>query len=57
MQLRVVVKEGIEREPNTVEMFRTLGEQISVAVFHGAPVEVHLCNPNLQTLLSVSVDK
>ncbi len=54
LQVRFVVKQGVEADPKTVEMFKAFGGQISKSVFDDAPVEVHLCNPKLQSFAIVT---
>jgi len=48
-QVRVVIVEGSERDPQLLNDFRDLGRDLSVNVFNNNPVEIHLCNPMLVT--------
>jgi hypothetical protein len=49
-ELRLVVKEGVEKDEATILSFRALGVLVSAEVFNKAPVEVHLCDQNLKTI-------
>jgi len=51
--VRFPVKEGFDRDETYIASIRALGYQISQNVFHGAPVEVDLCDQNLKTLRAV----
>ena len=53
IQVRFPVKPGFEKDETYIDSVRALGQQISVNVFQGAPVEVHLCDGNLKTLRAV----
>jgi tetratricopeptide (TPR) repeat protein len=53
-QVRVVVKEGLERDQQMVEQFRQFGIELSRKVFDGAPLEIHLCDQWMKTLTTVS---
>lgn len=53
LELRIVVKAGAERDPQTRESFRQFGLEISRNVFNGDPVDVHLCDEHLKTLAVV----
>ncbi len=48
--LKAVVGREAADDPGTTRAFRTIGEGISQKVFAGTPVEVHLCDANLETL-------
>jgi hypothetical protein len=52
-QVRVPLKEGFDKDEAYIASIRALGYQISQNVFHGAPVEVDLCDENLKTLRAV----
>jgi hypothetical protein len=49
-ELRLVVKEGAEKDEAKILSFRALGVLVSAEVFNQAPVEVHLCDQNLKTI-------
>jgi hypothetical protein len=49
-QYRVVVKKGIELDEEAVALFKALALQLSLFVFEGETVEVHLCDDRLKTL-------
>jgi hypothetical protein len=49
-EFRAVVKEGKEKDEDTAFQFRVLAMLLSMQVFDGAPVEVHLCNDSLKTV-------
>ena len=51
---RMVVREGIENDPEMVEVFKTYAESISEGVFGGKPVDFHVCDKQLQTRMVVS---
>lgn len=53
MHFRIVVKEGAHQNTSMVEAFKALGSQLSKAVFDSKPVQVHLCDRNLDTVLSL----
>jgi hypothetical protein len=49
-QFRIVVKEGKDRDPPAVILFRLYGTMLSKDVLAGTPVDVHLCDPHFRTL-------
>jgi hypothetical protein len=49
-QVRFPVKPGFEKDEAYIASVHTLAVQISQQVFHGAPVEVHLCDNELKAL-------
>lgn len=49
-QLRVCVKDGVERDEKAAVGFLALGCALSLEVFDKAPVEIQLCNRNLKTV-------
>jgi hypothetical protein len=48
-QYRMVVKKGIELDEERIPRFKKLAQDISLKVFDGADVEVHLCDDQLKT--------
>jgi hypothetical protein len=52
-QVRFPVKPGFDKDGAYIDTIRALGYQISQNVFHGAPVEVDLCDQNLKSLRAV----
>ena len=46
----MVVKTGIEQDPEYTEMGKLMAAEISSAVFNGDLVDVHFCDENLNTL-------
>jgi hypothetical protein len=52
-QVRFPVNPGFDKDEAYIASIRTLGAQISQNVFHGAPVEVDLCDQDLKTLRAV----
>jgi hypothetical protein len=53
LQVRFPVKPGFEKDGAYIASIQALGAQISQNVFHGAPVEVDLCDRDLKTLRAV----
>jgi hypothetical protein len=49
IQVRFVVKDGVWNNTTQVNMFKDYGSQISGEVFAGNPIELHLCDVNLNT--------
>ena len=49
-EVRMVVKTGIEQDPEYTEMGKLMAAEISSAVFNGDLVDVHFCDENLNTL-------
>jgi hypothetical protein len=49
-EVRLVVQEGTERNPQTVEVMKQFGVEISNRVFESAPVDIHLCDTFLRTI-------
>jgi hypothetical protein len=44
------VKKGIELDEEAVTLFKALALKMSLFVFDGADVEVHMCDDQLKTL-------
>lgn len=49
-EFRMVVKEGLDKDQATIDLMKTVGAELSEAVFSGATVDVHLCDDALKTL-------
>ena len=49
-EFRMVVKKGIEQDPEYTELGKLIAAEISSEVFNGAQVDVHFCDENLKTL-------
>lgn len=49
-QFRMVVLDGHEDDPEVKLLAEVLIENLSVSVFDGDPVEVHICDENLETI-------
>ncbi|MBN1150744.1 hypothetical protein JXA84_05945 [candidate division WOR-3 bacterium] len=56
-QVRFPVKQGYDEDSEYIETCRLMAEEISSYVFFGSPVEVHLCDSNLRTLVVVGTEK
>lgn len=54
-QFRMVIKDGYEDDPEYIEMAEAYSASISSSVFHGAQVEMHLCDKDLETLRVVKM--
>ncbi len=53
-QFRMVIKKGYEQDPNFINFAKQISQELSKDVFNDAPVEIHLCNDNLQTLKTIT---
>jgi hypothetical protein len=49
-QFRMVVVEGAQNNPSTLEVMAGMADELSQEVFGNQPVEVHMCDPYLKTL-------
>ena len=49
-EFRMVVKTGIEKAQQNLDMGKLFAAEISTSVFNGKPVDVHFCDENLKTL-------
>jgi len=49
-EFRMIVKKGIEQDPEYVELGKYMAAEISTEVFNGAQVDVHFCDEYLETL-------
>lgn len=54
-QVRVVVKKGIDQDPEYISLFKVVANELSYEVFNGKTVEIHLCDENLKTLKVVEM--
>lgn len=55
-QVRMVVKEGTEKDEKNVALFQVIANDISKNVFGGAKTEIHLCDDHLKTQKVVSMN-
>ncbi|WP_291636908.1 hypothetical protein [Clostridium sp.] len=49
-EFRMVIKEGLDKDQDTIDAMKTVGADLSKAVFNGETVDVHLCDNTLKTL-------
>jgi hypothetical protein len=49
-QFRMVVQKEKQNDPQTLDMMKTFGKELSADVFNNAPVEMHVCDETLKTL-------
>lgn len=49
-EFRMIVKEGIEKDVEYIEVFKSFARELSQNVFNGEQVDIHLCNDKLKTL-------
>jgi hypothetical protein len=47
---RMVIKEGLENDENTINNLKLFGEEISSKAFNNKALKIHMCNSNLETL-------
>jgi hypothetical protein len=52
-QFRFVVKEGLDKDTAFMQNVKTFTGQLSNKVFNGAPVEIHLCDDYMNTMVVV----
>ncbi|MFI5172324.1 MAG: hypothetical protein ACHQFW_08025 [Chitinophagales bacterium] len=52
-EFRMVVKEGYDTNDEFFAIAQAFASELSAGVFHGSPVEVHLCDDQLETLREV----
>jgi hypothetical protein len=55
-QFRMVVKKGIDKDPDYLKTFKLFASQLSAGVFKGAPVEVLMCDSYFNTLVVVPMN-
>jgi hypothetical protein len=56
IQFRMVVKEGIDKDPAYSKTMKFFATMLSAQVFNGAPLELHQCDDQLNTLKVVVAD-
>jgi hypothetical protein len=49
-EVRLVIKKGLENDQEVVSLMKTFARDISIEVFGGASVDIHLCDNQLNTL-------
>lgn len=49
-EFRVVIKKGLEQDPEAIEGMKQMGSELSHAVFGDAEVDVHLCDEKFRTV-------
>ena len=49
-EFRMVIKKGLESDPDVIQLMKQFASQLSVDVFQGNSVDIHLCDENLKTL-------
>ena len=47
---RMVIKKGIEKDEEKIEIMKILAMELSENVFNGFNVDIHLCDENLSTI-------
>ena len=46
----MVIKQGMENDQEFMQLFKQFAKELSVNVFEGKQVDVHLCDDHLKTL-------
>ena len=49
-EFRMVVKKGMEKDEEVIQLFKIFSIELSEDVFNGYAVDVHLCDEYLETL-------
>ena len=49
-EFRMVIKTGIEKDEEYIQLFKMMCVELSDYVFNGNPVDIHLCDEYLNTL-------
>ena len=49
-EFRMVIKKGVEKDPEYINLAKTYAAELSANVFNGKPVEIHLCDEALKTI-------
>jgi hypothetical protein len=49
-EFRMVVKKGIEQDPEYIEIFKNFTLELSKFVFNNSPVDIHMCDELLNTI-------
>jgi hypothetical protein len=47
---RMVIKKGIEKDEENIEIMKNIAMELSENVFNGFNVDIHLCDENLSTI-------
>jgi hypothetical protein len=55
-QFRMVIKEGIENDPQYASVAKFMATMLSAKLFNGAPVEMHFCDKYMKTLKVLKAD-
>lgn len=55
-EFRMVVKEGVDKDEENIELAKIIAAQFSADVFNGSPVEVHYCDNKLNTLKVIPME-
>ena len=56
-EFRMVIKEGVEQNQEYIAMFQQLCLKLSDTLFSNAPVDVHFCDENLETIKVVGLTR
>lgn len=49
-EFRMVVKKGIEQDPEYIELGKLMAAELSFEIFNGNQVDIHFCDESLKTL-------
>ena len=49
-EFRMVIKKGIEKDQDYISVVKIYAAELSANVFKGEPLEVHLCDDQLETI-------
>ena len=49
-EFRMVIKTGLERDQEVIDLMKLWTSELSTDVFDGNPVDIHLCDDQLKTL-------
>ncbi|MFA6448965.1 MAG: hypothetical protein WCX65_05850 [bacterium] len=49
-EFRMVIKKGLEKDPQYIEIAKGVAKELSTEVFGGSQVDIHLCDENLKTI-------
>lgn len=55
-EFRMVVKKGIETDPEYIEFAKQYAAQMSASLFGGVQVDIHFCDDNMNTLRVIPMD-
>lgn len=53
-QCRMVMRKEFEKNQKNISLFKAVAASLSVNVFKGAPVEIHICDDQLETIQVVT---